>query len=233
VNTLLRIRSVTGVDLELKIAGPGARSYAFIIDWHIRLLAAVAWFAIASLLIGQMRGAVAPGLRTFSLIAIAPGLAIYFLYHPVIETLMHGRTPGKRVAGLRLVNRDGGAPGVGALLIRNVFRLVDALPTLYCVGLVTTLINKESLRIGDIAAGTVLVYDAAPAEEALQSLSVHAVESLGLKQAEVVRDLLGRWNELMPDVRGSLALRLLTKLGRVPADRDDAALRTALEGLLD
>jgi hypothetical protein len=95
------------------------------------------------------------------------------------------------------------------------------------------MVNRESLRIGDIAAGTVLIYDAAPTDDVLQSLSARAVERLGLKQAEVVRDLLGRWNELMPDARDLLALRLLTKLGRAPADRDDAALRTALEGLLD
>jgi uncharacterized RDD family membrane protein YckC len=233
VNTLLRIPSVTGIDLELKIAGPGARSYAFIIDWHIRLLAAVAWLSAATFLIARMHGAVSPGIRTFSLVSIVPSLAIYFLYHFVLEIIMHGRTPGKRMAGVRLVSRDGGVPGAGALLIRNIFRLVDSLPVVYCVGLATTMVNRESLRIGDIAAGTVLIYDAAPTDDVLQSLSARAVERLGLKQAEVVRDLLGRWNELMPDARDLLALRLLTKLGRAPADRDDAALRTALEGLLD
>lgn len=233
MNTYLRIPSVTGVDLELRIGGPGARSYAFIIDWHIRLLVAAAWFFAAVLLISRTHGVFSTPTRAFTFVAIAPSLAIYFLYHPVLEVLMHGRTPGKRIAGLRLVSRDGGAPGAGALLIRNVFRLVDSLPVVYCVGLATAMLNQDSLRIGDIAAGTVLVYDAAPTEEALQSLSAQAVERLGLKQAEVVRDLLGRWNELMPDVRNSLALRLLTKLGRVPTDRGDDALRTALEGLLD
>ena len=49
---------------------------------------------------------------------------------------MRGRTPGKRMAGVRIVARDGGAPSVGALLVRNVFRLIDSLPLLYGVGLV-------------------------------------------------------------------------------------------------
>jgi uncharacterized RDD family membrane protein YckC len=44
MESIVRIPSVTGVDVELKIAGPGGRSYAFVIDWHIRFLAAVAWF---------------------------------------------------------------------------------------------------------------------------------------------------------------------------------------------
>lgn len=230
MNTALRIPSITGIDLELKIAGPGARSYAFIIDWHIRLLAAIAWVLAALFLFTELHGSLRG--RAFLLVAVAPSLAIYFLYHPVLEILMHGRTPGKRTAGVRLTNRDGGVPGAGALLIRNVFRLVDALPGVYCVGLATAVFNKESLRIGDIAAGTVLVYDAAPTDEALESLSPQAVERLGLKQAEVVRDLLGRWNELTPEVRSSLAQRLLTKLGGAPVERGDGALRAALEGLL-
>ena len=72
-------------------------------------------------------------------IVVLPSLALYFLYHPILEVLMKGRTPGKRIAGVRLVKRDGGVPGVGALLIRNVFRLIDSLPFAYCIGLATTI----------------------------------------------------------------------------------------------
>src|SRR4029077_20735966 len=75
------------------------------------------------------------------------------------EIAMRGRTPGKRIAGVHIVARGGSSPGIGALLTRNVFRIVDSFPLLYPVGLITAMITPEHVRVGDIAAGTVLVYD--------------------------------------------------------------------------
>jgi len=68
--------------------------------------------------------------------------------HHVVELALRGSTPGKRMAGVRIVARDGGAPSVGALLTRNVFRLVDSLPLFYGVGLITVVLTREHLRIG-------------------------------------------------------------------------------------
>ena len=154
----------------LRIAGPGARAYAFIIDWHIRLLLALAWLVVASYaasgsLVPRMTGA--SGLR-FVLAVAAPTL-IYFLYHPLLEIALRGRTPGKRIAGVRIVNRSGTAPGPGALLIRNLFRIIDSFPLLYGVGFGAVLMTREHCRIGDIAAGTLLVYEDADALDALRA----------------------------------------------------------------
>src|SRR6266436_1102162 len=114
----LNIRGLTGVDITLRIAGPGTRAYAFIIDWHIRLLVALAW-VLAGLLIGL---AVGPAFKktTFPLLFVLPALLIYFFYHPVLEVAMRGRTPGKRKAGARIVTLEGATPGTGALLLRNL-----------------------------------------------------------------------------------------------------------------
>ena len=57
-----------------------------------------------------------------------PTSLIYLLYHPLVELAMRGRTPGKRMAGVRIVNRQGGTPSSLAILIRNGFRLIDCLP---------------------------------------------------------------------------------------------------------
>src|SRR5690606_4225634 len=95
------------------------------------------------------------------LVVVLPATALYLLYHPVLEVLMRGRTPGKRMAGVRIVKRDGGVPGSVALLVRNIFRLIDFLPFFYFVGLVTTMLTRHCVRLGDIAAGTLLVYDEA------------------------------------------------------------------------
>jgi uncharacterized RDD family membrane protein YckC len=234
MESIVRIPSVTGVDVELKIAGPGGRSYAFVIDWHIRFLAAVAWFIGGTMAyVGGLR--VLPGDEVgagYTFIVIAPSAAIYFLYHPVLEVLLRGQTPGKRMAGVRLVAlADGGAPGVGALLVRNLFRLVDSLPSLYAIGLVTTMITKNAVRIGDIAAGTVLVYDEPPSSQLLDRLSGGAVARLGLEQAQLVRELLDRWQQLGSDARRKLATDLLAR-SSVTAPGNDAALRAKLEELV-
>jgi uncharacterized RDD family membrane protein YckC len=166
---------------------------------------------------------------------LVPAAVIYYLYHPILEVLMHGRTPGKRIAGVRLVKRDGGIPGPGALLIRNAFRLIDCLPFMYLVGLVATLLTKYSLRIGDVAAGTLLVYDEARPEDVLADLSRASIARLGLGNAELVRDLLARWDEIEPHARAGLARRLLDKLGGAEHAFDVGAGdggRTQLERLL-
>jgi uncharacterized RDD family membrane protein YckC len=234
MESTLRIPSVTGVDVELTIAGPGGRGYAFVIDWHIRFLAAAAWWLAGTF-------ALAGGLRAlrpedlgpnYVFLVVLPSLAIYFLYHPVLEVLLRGQTPGKRMAGVRLVAlAHGGTPGIGALLVRNVFRLVDALPSFYAIGLVMTMVTKNAARIGDIAAGTVLVYDEAPREALLAQLSVRAVERLGLAQAQLVRELLDRWPQLAGGARMKLASDLLARAG-VSAPSDEAALRAKLEELV-
>ena len=158
----LQIPSPTGVDVEFKIAGPGGRSYAFVVDWHIRLLLALAWFVGATLLMsGSLNSAALEHVSSpsFAFVAVFPTTAIYFLYHPVLEIAMQGRTPGKRTAGIRIVTQSGDVPGVAALLVRNVLRLVDCLPGVYAVGLAATMFTDQSVRFGDMAAGTLLVYE--------------------------------------------------------------------------
>ena len=231
----LQVASITGIDLELSIAGLGGRSYAFIIDWHIRVIAALAWFGVSSLILYQGfvpdEGA---SLRLFFLGVLAPAVAIYFLYHWVLEPLMGGRTPGKRIAGVRIVTRDGQTPSTAALLIRNIFRLLDVLPSFYLAGLVTVLITRQSVRIGDLAAGTLLVYDAGRKQRILSGLEDRAVARLGLERMELVRDLLDRWDSLEPAARRSMAGKLLGAEAEAPgsAEHGDAELKKRLADLI-
>jgi uncharacterized membrane protein SpoIIM required for sporulation len=90
-----------------------------------------------------------------------PTLAIYFLYHLVLEPVMRGRTPGKRMIGLRILTPEGLVPSTSALVTRNAFRIIDSLPFAYVVGLLCAMFGKRHLRLGDIAAGTVLAVDRA------------------------------------------------------------------------
>ena len=203
----LNIRGLTGVDITLRVAGPGTRAYAFIIDWHIRLLVALAW-VLAGLLIGLIVGA-AFKKTTFPFLFVLPALLIYFFYHPVLE-----------------------------LLMRNLFRLIDSLPVLYLVGLVCCIFTTQRVRIGDLAAGTVLVLDEPKATRSLAVMGMLAQNSrLEPDAAALVQDLVDRWAELKKGRRESLARELFVRLdpGVDPvqlAALDSAALLARLEALL-
>jgi len=211
----LVIPSIAGTDLVFDVAGPGGRSYAFIIDWHIRLLLATAWFLVASLLYSgtvswfdvgddQMSG-------YFFLVGL-PAMVIYFLYHPILEILMDGRTPGKRIAGIRIVTRDGKAPGVGTHLVRNIFRLVDSMPVAYLIGITVTLVTERNVRFGDLAAGTLLIYDSADEKAALKDVEAMHGAKIGLQEAELVQELITRWDSLDATTRVELGAKLLSRL---------------------
>ncbi len=208
----ITLQTVTGVDVELTIAGPGSRSYAFIIDWHIRLLIMLAWLLVGHLIYsaGTFQMPPNPG-SGYVLWVWSPALAIYFLYHPILEVAMRGRTPGKRIAGVRLVTREGDIPGVGALLLRNVFRILDSLPFAYLVGLATVVMTDQHVRIGDLAAGTLLVMDHDSSASAFTSPAA-AKGGLSPQAADLIQELLDRWPALDEQNRATIARTLLARL---------------------
>jgi uncharacterized RDD family membrane protein YckC len=209
----LRVDSITGVPLELPVAGPGGRSYAFIIDFHIRVLGALTWYFGVKLLVLSLADGQESGALDWQWMVQLPAILIYILYHPIFEIVMNGRTPGKRIAGLRIVTTDGSVPSAGALLLRNVFRFVDGLPALYVVGLVTSILTERNQRVGDLAAGTLLVYDDAGKSDSLGDVSsAGAARGISTTQADLVQDLVDRWPSLDPEDRLDLARRLLARL---------------------
>jgi uncharacterized RDD family membrane protein YckC len=226
------LESATGVEIHLPIAGPGARAYAYLVDWHVRVVLFCAWYVSAALLHNRqlsLSPPLDPGGSWFGLV-VAPAAALYFLYHFVLEIGMRGRTPGKRMAGVRVVAHDGGPPTAGALIVRNVFRLIDSFPVFYGVGLIATMLTRNRVRIGDVAAGTLLVYDRPDAAFLANVSDAAFARRLGPGELEVMSDLLQRWHELAVDVRGRMARELIGRGGTaVEPSTGDAALRALLE----
>lgn len=207
----ITLQTVTGVDVELTIAGPGSRSYAFIIDWHIRLLLALSWLLVGHLAYFgglQMTGETGTG---YLIWVWLPTLFLYFFYHPVLEIAMRGRTPGKRIAGVRLVTREGDIPGAGALLLRNIFRLLDSLPAAYLVGLLTVIFTEHHVRVGDLAAGTLLVMDHDSTASSFTS-SAAPRDGLSPQAADLIQELLERWPALDEQTRATIARSLLARV---------------------
>lgn len=232
----LTVSSLTGVDMTVRIAGPGTRSYAFLTDWLLRLLLALAWLLAGSLLRLLPRIAADASLaHAVMVVAVILALATYFLYQPVLEVLMRGRTPGLRKAGARIATVEGTTPGTGALLIRNLLRLIDALPVFYVVGLTCCLLTKQRVRLGDMVAGTVLVLDEADSVQSLGRLSVQMQRTaLPAEALQLIHDLLDRWRSLEEAQRTRLARELLAKLdpGFDPR-RAEASSARALQGRLE
>jgi uncharacterized RDD family membrane protein YckC len=226
----IEVDSGQGIGFELRIAGLGARAFAFIIDWHIRFLAAISWFALIVLMRLAFPGLVLPE-PLASLLAPVPAVLVYFLYHPVLELLMDGNTPGKQQAGIRVVTTSGHVPTRGAIMVRNVLRLVDSAPMLYVFGIASCMATDLERRVGDVAAGTLLVYAAEDGDDILEATflvgSEHSVEALNL-----ARTLVARWRQLEDASRITLARKLLAKMGQTDLPNRPEDLLVRIEGLV-
>lgn len=151
-----RIVTPEAVALSLPAAGLGSRMIASIIDGAIQ----VGVLALAGIAAG---GIWATGLFPAAWLGIGfLGVALVVLlgYFPLFEGLWNGQTPGKRAQRLRVVQRDGRPVTALPVLVRNLVRIVDFLPTLYGVGVVVVVLTSRSQRLGDLAAGTLVVREA-------------------------------------------------------------------------
>lgn len=227
----LDLNSATGVELKLPLAGAGSRAYGYLIDWHIRvggvLIWLLGWIAFSYPL--DLDSALED--RTSMLWLVTAPSLFYLLYHPVVELVMRGDSPGKRWAGIRCVDVNGGAAGSGAILLRNVLRIVDALPAFYTVGLLSIILNDERQRLGDMVAGTRVVVVGADSAAALEHLTRIEGAQVSPREAELISEVLDRWHSLSEERRRDLAGELLRRAGQVPEPRE-ARLRAQLAELL-
>jgi uncharacterized RDD family membrane protein YckC len=144
----LTIGTPEGVEVELTLAGIGSRFIAAAIDVVIELVV-IGALAIALNLAGAFGAALFTSLS----------FALIFFYDVLFEVLGGGKTPGKRLAGLRVV-RSGGRPITFVRsALRNILRIIDILPGFYAVGTVTIFITSRNQRVGDLAAGANVIRD--------------------------------------------------------------------------
>lgn len=139
-------------------------------------------------------------------IYLAGAFLIDWAYFAGTEIAMRGRTPGKKLVGLRVVTRGGGTASTGALLTRNLLRIVDMI-----VGVPLMAIDPLSRRLGDRLAGTIVVHDRPAAAEPL----LRRIPK-GWQAAEValVESLLRRAADLEPSRADQMAYRVIERLER-------------------
>ena len=155
LDTSYRVETPEGIDLVLRPAGLVPRALAFAIDLGIRgALLLILFFTLGLL------GKFGMGLGALLL------FLVQWWYMVLFEVLNQGRTPGKYWLGLRVVHDDGTPVGWTSSLTRNLLRFVDLLPFGYFLGALSCLANPSFKRLGDLAAGTLVVYQEKPAVRA-------------------------------------------------------------------
>ena len=148
LDTRYRVEIPGGINLETRVVGPIARCFAYAIDFFIRASFEFILFLVA---IPFGIGGVGGG---FLLLAM---FVIEWLYPVLFEVLWRGQTPGKKVLGIAVVNDDLTPVTLGTSMVRNLLRTVDFLPIFYLAGVVTMLTNRRFQRLGDLAAGTLVI----------------------------------------------------------------------------
>ena len=230
----LTLDTPEGVQLELTLAGVGSRFTAALIDYLIQGVILLALGLVLGFGVG-----LDPGAGGF---AAAIFFICFFLlftgYDVSFEVLNSGRTPGKRLNGLRVVRESGAPVTFATSAVRNVLRLVDLLPGTYLVGIASILITGRNQRLGDLAAGTLVVRDRRvlhPELRLTRSVEVPTWDTGAIRPEELdtVAAFLARRDQLDYGARAQLGRELAGRLrpkvgGSVAAESDELFLERLL-----
>lgn len=200
--------------MDLVLAGMGSRILAAAIDLFLQALVFLLFVLAANSWLDSLGGAVATGV-----IALATVL-IFLGYHVLGEVWWGGQTIGKRLMRVKVVTDDGGPVGFVTSLIRTAMRLVDILPVGYGVGLVSAMASSKSQRLGDMAAGSLVVRTPARSSDVSSpglklpppAPTAWDVSAVTRDHVAVLRQFAQRRDQLPPVARENLAHKLRLQL---------------------
>lgn len=204
--------------LEFPLAGIGSRALALAIDTLLQFGVLIV-LALVAALISYLGFLPQMGKQYVYALLIFAAFLSQFAYFAFFEAIWNGQTPGKRWTRLRVIEDSGRPLGTQAAILRNLMRIVDVLPSMYAAGIVTCLLSPQSKRIGDYAAGTVVVHerslpggssvwDAPPAN----LLATPASRVLTPGELQLVETFLERRASLQEEVRRSMAHQIADRL---------------------
>jgi uncharacterized RDD family membrane protein YckC len=237
--TRLSIETPEGVVFSFELATPVTRALAWAVD--------AAAIALASGMIGQV-------FQALKLLsgdwASAVSVIVYFVisiaYAILLEWRWRGQTIGKRLLGLRVIDVHGLRLQLPQIALRNLLRLVDGLPLFYLVGGLTCIFSRNAQRLGDLAANTVVIREAAR-ERNLEPSDLEQIAPAKYNSLLAQPHLAARLRSLVTPEAAALAVRAMTQrdaydpLARVALFRELAAYfrslvefpEDAVEGLTD
>jgi uncharacterized RDD family membrane protein YckC len=238
---VMTIQTPEGVDLMLTLAGVGSRFASAIVDY---LIQAALLVALALLLFGGVSlGGGDSGAGLLVALYFIVSFLVFVGYDITFEVLNSGQTPGKRMNGLRVVRTEGQPVNFITSAIRNVLRVVDWLPFSYAAGAVSILVTSHNQRLGDLAAGTIVVRARKPARTPIVAATSTAVlpadlaawdtTAITAEELAAVRSFLERRNDLELGVRNALAATLASGLrGKVAGAPPEYSGERFLEALV-
>ncbi|HVD00502.1 MAG TPA: RDD family protein [Candidatus Dormibacteraeota bacterium] len=213
------------VTFGYQLAGPGSRFLAQMIDFPLQVL-----LLVVALVSGLAIGGVVGDVNVALVVAAILGFIVVWGYFPVSEAVWSGKTLGKYAFGLRVVGDQGEPIQLSQAVIRNLVRIVDFLPFFYGIGIIALFWNGRGKRLGDLAAGTVVVRERAPVRlSQLLATSPDAAPAVRLAPADAAL-LRGLEPELRQFVTAYALRRFQLDSWRrsVLASRAEPALRRAL-----
>lgn len=156
----LSIDTPEQISLEFPLAGVGSRFLALAFDTLLQAVVALVAVLLVGIVVGMVGAAGSAMSRPWILAVLV--LVLFVVnsgYFAVFEAVWRGQTPGKRLVGLRVIDVSGSPVSVYAAILRNLIRIVDQLPGIYGAGIVCVLVTSRQQRLGDLAAGTVVVHE--------------------------------------------------------------------------
>ena len=230
------VRTPESIAFRYDLAGLGSRFLAVFVDLalQIALVLLLIW-GLEMLASHAPRGATHTGAVEHFAESVAIGLIIFVFfmifygYFILFEAFWHGQTPGKKLLGIRVV-RDGGYPlDFGGSVVRNLVRMMEQLLGFYIIAAASALLSAENKRVGDYAAGTIVVRESrvdAPLtlSQALAASSAQRASSAYLSDGErnVISSYLARRRGMDKQRRRTLAAQIASRVrSRAPADLRD------------
>ena len=215
---VVAVETPESVAFAYELAGAGSRGAALLIDTILITIIIAAEVGVGILVSIALAAANLDNAPIWLFgVVIAAAFVSYWGYYVFGEVFRNGRTPGKRYLGIRVVRDDGSRVNAVDSVIRNVMRIVDALPGYYAVGLAAMLLSARSKRLGDMVAGTIVVRDSGELELRFAGGAQNRREALAAEYLE-------RRANLRPEARYQVAASVLAMYGEEPGSWDEPTI---------
>ncbi len=226
------IRTPENLELTYALAGAGSRSSAYLIDCFILIVGSQLginlFIALAALPLGADWAAA---------VGVFMGFLVFNGYFIFFEWLLSGQTPGKRLVGIRVIKVGGYSLRFLDVLLRNLMRFVDFLPVLYGVGAASLLITSRCQRLGDLVAGTLVVYqDPSDSDDLLLPIAAESagepmlpagrLSAVPSRIVDLAVEFVIHRDQLAPRYRQQIAVELsdlIAKVGGLPLEPTQSA----------
>lgn len=240
----VQIETPEQIDVSLELAGLGSRFVARLIDWLIKAGALmIVWFL--GMLLFALLFPIKEELPKIVIVLLASGiLSLATGYDVYFEVRHNGQTPGKRRAGIRVIRENGAPVDFRSSCVRNLLGVADFLPFGYLLGAMLVILSSRAQRLGDMAAGTLVVRERSPLAPAdineqitrLASEDIRFTPSqlsnCGAEDRQLLRSFLQRYEQMEDLARRNLACnlarRFATKAGDWAVTPDDLRLGNSL-----